>query len=59
MYLKCFLARLASSLVRLLSEEAKQERTMTQENGCTEYGKLPVEFVGSGCEQTGHGNDKL
>lgn len=56
--MKCFLARLASTLVRPLSKEAKQEHVTTQDNGCTEYGKLSVEFDGSGCEQAGHGNGK-
>lgn len=44
--------------MRPLSKEAKQEHVTTQDNGCTEYGKLSVEFDGSGCEQAGHGNGK-
>lgn len=59
-YLRCFLLRLVSSLVRLLREEAKQEHKTTQENGCLEMrmdecGKLPGSFVGSECERSGHG----
>ena len=45
--------------MRLLSEEAKQEHMTTQENGCTGYGKLSVEFVRSGCEQTGQNMSSL
>lgn len=45
--------------LRLLSEETKQKHMTNQENGCIEGGKSSVEeFVGSGCEQTGHGNGK-
>lgn len=43
----------------LVLEMIQKQHMTTQENRCTEYGKLPVEFVGSGCEQTGHGSDKI